>query len=66
MIAVLKQIRSRCTERDLADTVVAGFLLILKADTWTAAFEIFKAWVKVHCLKGIKIIETLCYYAFID
>ena len=41
------------TDKAVADTLVAGFLKVLEADTLGRATQVFEDLARVHCLKGI-------------
>ena len=51
--AILKTSRSHTQEKVIADTVVAGFMLVLRSDSIGNALKIFENLCKVHCEKGV-------------
>ena len=51
--AILKTSRAHIEDKCLADTVVAGLMLVLRADSMASALTIWEALVKVHCEKGV-------------
>ena len=64
--AILKTARSHMQDKMKADTVVAGLMLVLRADTVENALQIWESLVKVHCEKSVneearsKIKEASC------
>ena len=53
--AILKTSRAHTQEKVVADTVVAGLMLVLRADSMGSALTIWESLVKVHCEKGVNI-----------
>ena len=51
--AILKTARSHMDNKMKADTVVAGTMLVLRADTVGDALQIWESLVKVHCEKSV-------------
>ena len=51
--AILKTSRAHIQDKCVADTVVAGLMLVLRADSMASALTIWEALVKVHCEKGV-------------
>ena len=51
--AILKTSRLHTQEKVIADTVVAGLMLVLRADTMENAMNIWENLVKVHCEKSV-------------
>jgi hypothetical protein len=51
--AILKTARLHTQEKIMADTVVAGFMLVLRADSIGSALHIWENLVKVHCEKSV-------------
>ena len=51
--AILKTSRGAIKDKVLADTAVAGLMLMLQANSFETAYEIWKNLVKIHCSKTL-------------
>ena len=62
--ALLKSAREMMQNKVLADTTVAGVMLMLQAANFTSAVEIWNNLVKIHCSKNVDKVAQECVKAY--